>query len=293
LGWNWGGEPWSAPSSAISLLSAAKRQVLPFKLVFKFIESGRSLKVRMNFLLIGRGKCRSATCKDDKNLVSCTLGDSSPALSAPVRFLFTWCRSNRDVSMQEMLAIIDLVGDCLAVPLSIIAGGFALLQWRKSEDWKRKEFVQQHFEKLQSDIAFRLATGMMDWERKFRLDAFSGENDHYFHSSRENLTSALRHSGGNGLGFSDVEATVRDIFDVFLSRLEMVVDMIESGLLTYEDIKPYLSYWIEYLLKKNKATKWRNDVADVIGEFSIAYGYKCIHRFTEYDAEYISKKLQG
>lgn len=188
--------------------------------------------------------------------------------------------------MQETIIFFEALGKILALPLSVLGGFFALLQWRRSEDWKRKEFVQQHFEKLQADVAFRLATGMMDWDkRKFRLDEFSGESDQFFFSSIENIKSALKHEGSHDLMFSHTEAVVRDIFDVFLTRLEMIVDMINSDLILYTDVKPYLSYWIDFLLGSKAEITRQKEVADLIRSFAKAYGYTCIDSLATFERE--------
>lgn len=180
--------------------------------------------------------------------------------------------------MQEMIALIASAGDAVALPLAIISALFAVFQWNKSQIWKRKEFAYQHFEKLQNDIAFRLATGMIDWERNFRLDQQSREVGQFFRSTNSALIHALRIHGRSDQKFSDEESVVRDIFDSFLGHFEMTCDMINSGLIKYSDVQPYLSYWIGFFTKTNPATAWRNDVADAITAFASEYGYTCVEK---------------
>jgi hypothetical protein len=39
------------------------------------------------------------------------------------------------------------------------------------------------------------------------------------------------------------EATLRDLFDYFLDRLERINAFVEVGLVPLDDVRPYLDYW--------------------------------------------------
>jgi hypothetical protein len=118
----------------------------------------------------------------------------------------------RSVSFSNWMDILKLVG-------AGVAFGIGLQQYRKSETWKRLEFVAAEMRAFYDDTAVKLAMGVLDWRRKeVALYKYRGENDF----GRETVDYAIV---ANSLGtdpdktYDKVHSAVREIFELFLKFL--------------------------------------------------------------------------
>ena len=64
---------------------------------------------------------------------------------------------------------------------------------------------------------------------------------HAIKGTTANAQDAASDSGGR---FSNTEAEIRTTYDAFLDYLERFQSFVESGLISPEDLKPYLNYWV-------------------------------------------------
>jgi len=69
--------------------------------------------------------------------------------------------------------------------------------------------------------------------------------------------------------FTRIEVAIRDNFDCFLSYFERFEHFIEAGLITPEELKPYLRYWIETI-----SDNIEDDVRNFINHYIERYNYK-------------------
>jgi hypothetical protein len=139
---------------------------------------------------------------------------------------------------------------------------FGVFQYRRSERWKRAEFVAKEIKEFESDRVVRNALLMIDWGvRKFNLNFVPNEQfENYIEVTREMQRKALMpHSSkaiddseasacdGDGpvRGFTSVEALIRDTYDVLLDHLERFGNFVRSGLVSKEEFEPYLIYWLQ------------------------------------------------
>lgn len=128
----------------------------------------------------------------------------------------------------------------------------AIWEYTKAQKWKKLEFVANQMKEFNNDSDVKKAMQMLDYtNRNIVLD---GEN---IVITDELLESALFPdlAGKNGNGFTLQEAQIRDIFDHFFDKLSTINQYISSGLITVEDVRPYLIYWIEILGKDDNERK--------------------------------------
>jgi len=139
---------------------------------------------------------------------------------------------------------------------------FGVFQYRRSEKWKRAEFVAKEIKEFESDAVVRNALLMIDWGvRKINLNFVPNEQfENYTEVTREMQRKALMPhacktiddsdaSNGDGegpvRGFSSVEALIRDAYDTLLDYLERFGNFVRSGLVSKEEFEPYLTYWLQ------------------------------------------------
>ncbi len=155
--------------------------------------------------------------------------------------------------------------------LAIVFGGlWALLEFRLRRIAERKSLAGQLFEKFKNHPQTILATKMLDWQREFCLGKNSKGKEMRFESSSSNLMKALRAKGDDS-NFSDAEGRVRDIFDDFLTELEMLNSYIKSRSVMFEDISPFLSYWVD-MMRNGKGIHGQ-PVSDQLENYYISYDY--------------------
>jgi len=139
---------------------------------------------------------------------------------------------------------------------------FGVFQYRRSEKWKRAEFVAKEIKEFESDPVVRNALLMIDWGvRKINLNFVpGGQFENYIEVTREMQRKALMpHScktiddspasdddpEGPVRGYTSVEALIRDSYDTLLDYLERFGNFVRSGLVSKEEFEPYLTYWLQ------------------------------------------------
>lgn len=150
-----------------------------------------------------------------------------------------------------------------------------LKRYIREQTWKKKEFVANEMKAFTSDDVARNAMLMLDWGERYvklfpehpqyelrevKLNREILKSALEFHERRINLEGKQR--------FSQTEVAIRDTFDHYLSYFERFWQFIEAGLLTHEDIRPYLYYWIDAI-----SVKIEQDVRDVIYQYIHLYGF--------------------
>lgn len=178
------------------------------------------------------------------------------------------------------MAIGDFMGDLptwLAVVVAALGGGVAYLEYRRANRWKRSEFVAAQMEKFFSDPKIAMALTLVDYSRiKLRPDgAPAGRGKQGILFTDEVLCEALRDHrefANETECFSDDQTLARAAFDALLSGLDTFDHFIETKLVTVNDLRPYLSYWINVLA--NPATEWKDPrFYQRLQDFICAYGY--------------------
>jgi hypothetical protein len=143
----------------------------------------------------------------------------------------------------DQLKAVALVG----VSIAFVVG---LFQYRKSQRWKRAEWVAQEMQAFFSDPAVNSALRLLDWSTR-RVDLFPDRQDpaqRFVVVRDDDLAKALARHSDRPEGFTDVEAALRDLFDHFLDRLERINSFVEARLVSLRDVRPYLDYWAEHVV---------------------------------------------
>jgi len=182
--------------------------------------------------------------------------------------------------------------------------GFSLafFQYYKSARWKRMEFIANEIKDLESDPTIQNAFLMIDWgKRLINLDLVSAPKisdleiidretqwkalmpdtikKKYLgvESERYNVNGEKTDSWKSISGFTFKEAKIRDVYDVFLRRLDRFSDFIEAGLITQNELEPFIKYWIDAITENTYPkvdAKWRLALLTYI----IFYEYKGVQR---------------
>lgn len=179
----------------------------------------------------------------------------------------------RSVSFSNWMEILKLVG-------AGVAFGIGLQQYRKSETWKRLEFVAAEMRAFYDDAAVKLAMGMLDWRRKeVALYKYREENDF----ARVTVDYAIV---ANALGtdpdktYDKVHSAVREIFERLLEFLARFEGFLAAGVVKQTDLDPYLDYWIKLIAGQDAhSPEVTQQVLPSLWKFIDFYAYRDVRRF--------------
>jgi len=138
----------------------------------------------------------------------------------------------------------------LALLGASIAFVVGLLQYRKTQRWKRAEWVAQEMKDFFADPSVKTALQLLDWGSR-RVELFpnlANSEDRFVTVRDDDLAKALAHHSDRPEGFTPAEAALRDLFDYFLDRLERIHSFLDAGLVSLGDIRPYLNYWAGHVI---------------------------------------------
>lgn len=175
------------------------------------------------------------------------------------------------LAAEDQLKAMALVGATLAFLIG-------LLQYRKAQTWKRNEWLAQEMESFFDDPRVAAALRMIDYgERRIELyPSRRKEAERFLLLRDDDVAKALEHHSvryhRDDRGFTDDEATIRDTFDHLLGRLERIQSFVQSGLLTYRDIRPYLSYWATNVINATADDPTVDRIVQ-LRRFITGYGY--------------------
>ena len=164
----------------------------------------------------------------------------------------------------------DVVRDVAEALASLIAAVSLLLaygQYRRSEQWKRKEFAQAQLLMLSQDPELRLAIAALDWPKRtlsvperYR-DLIRGRT---FEHTADKLEKALRIYSN----FNREEEMYRDVFDRLFEHLGRIEAALSLNLVDISDLVG-LGYWTEQIANP----RFIEGNKHVLLEFLKAYQY--------------------
>lgn len=176
------------------------------------------------------------------------------------------------LTAENQLELIALIGAATAFLIGLV-------QYRKAQRWKRVEWIAKEMDAFFGDGKVALALRMIDWGAR-RIELYpsrTNEADRFVVVRDDDLAKALRHHRVAEDGFTEDEAAIRDLFDHFLDRLERIHSFVQAGLLTYEDVKPYLSYWAVHIIAARVGDKKVDRIVQ-LRRFIRAYGYEGVQK---------------
>lgn len=173
--------------------------------------------------------------------------------------------------METIRLIVSILG--FGVVITTLISG--LRQYRRSEQWKRSEFVAKEMKEFESDPTVQNALQLVDWgtrEINLFLKQNPTENDFITITREVQWKALLPHKikptykgdfpGSNsGANFSPEEAKIRDTYDTFLRRFERFSSFIKSELVSPDEFKPYLIYWVDSIASSDNESDARKDAA--------------------------------
>lgn len=159
-------------------------------------------------------------------------------------------------------------------------------RYKKDQTWKRYQFVANEIESFNKDAVVRNAMFMLDWGLRY-IELFPDKpdyNERFEKVDREIFKAALqvhelREAHAGKMRFTPTEVAIRDTFDHFLSYFEKFYQFVEAGLITPEELEPYLRYWVDTIY-----SNLPEDVREVI------YKYIGRYKFSGTEALFIALK---
>ena len=145
----------------------------------------------------------------------------------------------------------DVLLKAVALVCALLTFIVGLLQYRRSQQWKRAEWVAQEMKAYFGDPIVQATFLMMDWGSR-RIPLYPdqvNEVDRYVRLTNESVAAALELHDGRSEGFSDLEADIRNAFDRTLDGMERFFYYVETGLVELSDLAPYLRYWAVQLCR--------------------------------------------
>jgi hypothetical protein len=169
----------------------------------------------------------------------------------------------------------------VAAFIAFMAG---LVQYRKTQRWKRSEFVAKEVKDFKSDPAVHNALLMLDWNERY-VELFPQEQDPARRKAL--ITDALL---GHALAplpdksaarlheeFKTEEIAIRAAFDQLFDALERFEYFIQAGLVSRREFDPYLRYWVE-LIGDRKAGRKPPEVVDSLWSYVDSYSYSGVQK---------------
>lgn len=179
-------------------------------------------------------------------------------------------KKNRNMNFENSLQIIDLFLKAIGGITAIVLFFIGLRRYTKEQKWKRKEFVAKEIKEFHENKMNRNAMLMLDWDTR-GIELYPEHPDYEKRNvliGRKELAKALLPHHNLTFRFNQDEAIIRDTFDNFLSTLTRFEHFIETGIVSLEDFRPYLRYWIS-VIAENLPEKTRN----VLHHYIIVYEY--------------------
>lgn len=179
----------------------------------------------------------------------------------------------KSVGFSNWIEILKILGAAAAFWIG-------LSQYRRSEAWKRLEFVAAEMKAFYDDAAVKLAMGMLDWRKKeIALYKYRGENDF----AREVVDYAIVASALSiepEKKYDKVHSAVREIFERFLEFLARFEGFLATGVVEQTDLNPYLDYWIKLIAGTDShSPEVTAQVLPQLWKFIDYYGYRDVRRF--------------
>jgi hypothetical protein len=214
------------------------------------------------------------------------------------------------VASQTKIAIVQVAVSMLGFGGAIAAFIFALMQYRRAEQWKRVEFIANEIKDFESDPVVQNALLMIDWGKR-RINLFLVPNptsDNLVNITREVQWKALLphtikreetsydtsggdeiKGGGGKTTFTFVEARIRDTYDALLTRLDRFANFIKAGVISAEEVEPYIRYWTDAIAGNENAGEdatWRCTLLTYINFYDysgVKYLLRCYGKNVEPD----------
>ena len=186
--------------------------------------------------------------------------------------------------MSALAAAADAAFKLLVVAGGIVAFIVGLWQYTRAQAWKRSEWVAQEMRQFFSDPDVRRALLMIDWGKRditFMTNSVPSRPV-TCEVSDAMIVKALQHHTARRERFGDEEQLIRDTFDHFLDGLERFASFRAAGLVSPNDLKPYLAYWFKNIRDAKDGTGQRQRLVQ-LRRYIESYGFRGVQKlFLDY-----------
>jgi len=152
---------------------------------------------------------------------------------------------------------VDLTIKALTLIVATIVAIKAIVEYRKTQKWKKNEFLAKEIKDFFSHKDVKKALLILDWNRidipLYDNEIPSNKTRSFLFVDETHLENSLATNPNSE--FTDEETIIRKSFDEFLVKLSMFQNYIDNELIKIKDLKPYLEYWMKLLGDKNNSRK--------------------------------------
>jgi hypothetical protein len=158
--------------------------------------------------------------------------------------------------LKSLLTVAGAIGSFVAFTIGVST-------YRRTERWKRAEFLADEMKGFLANPRVQKALLMIDWGyREIQLLEDRPPDESRVIVTRQMQAMGLRphillDCSGSDLetftvdekvsseGFTQSQAAIRDCYDAFLDGLERFASYARTGLIDISSIRPYIGYWID------------------------------------------------
>ena len=167
----------------------------------------------------------------------------------------------------------------------VILGG--LYQFMQAQRWKRAEWVASETKAFLGDPEVKNALHMLDWNGRIlpthgnvnmKNSTFVFHSDMLLTALYSDSTLPKRPETGLFRKYTAEELVMRDCFDRMLDGLERFQVFVESGLVSTQELQPYLRYWIRLIGDDQKNPRKEPHVVRRLWVYIDEYGYKRVQK---------------
>lgn len=175
-------------------------------------------------------------------------------------------------------SIATLLGACIAAA----ALGLNARVHCRAQEWKRKEYVASLIRNMKDED--RLSANaflMLDWSvRQITLPIGEGGAMKNVRIDDNKIAASLiPHDWVPPPHFDPVSASIRDSFDRLFDYFTELEIMIQHKMIKFEDIRPYLEYYVLTIVKNRETIKRRSEAMCAIRIFIYHYHYNYTRDF--------------
>jgi hypothetical protein len=139
---------------------------------------------------------------------------------------------------------LTLYTDWIKIAGAAAAFGIGIYEYMRAQKWKRREFLAAQIKDFESDRKVQAALTMLDWSGR-RVAFFPDTATTPVVITVNDLLLCLALVPHKAVeGCRTYEALIRDCFDRLFDGLVRFSNFVEADLISMDELRPYLRYWI-------------------------------------------------
>lgn len=155
-----------------------------------------------------------------------------------------------DPPLKQVVDVVTMIVAVIGVVFGLITLRQGLAQRHTEQQWKRAEFVAKEIKELFSIPQVQTAMWLIDYSALFLNQDGTRRRSQgsAWRITDEVMISSLcdhRTFKDDTESFNDQEMLCREAFDAWLTGLETLYHYVETDLVSIDDLRPHLRYWIK------------------------------------------------